>query len=162
MAKKLTFPDFIARFPPVAMPVTLGEDTHHIFGKENKPLSDALIAQFIHPLETLTPDDEMTEYIPCFGIADTQQFIALVWWKAELLNYEYVLTTFNLKGEIISQKVIAGTKVRDGKVYRSVANINEEFEIAIAEGLSVDGDRYFDPTTSKTRFMEILVNGEIV
>ncbi|MEZ4924795.1 MAG: hypothetical protein R3A50_00860 [Saprospiraceae bacterium] len=162
MAQKLIFPDFIAKFPPVDMPVTLGEDTHHIFSKENDPLSDALISQFIHPLETYVPDEEMTEYVPCFGIADTEKFIALVWWKAELMNYEYHLATFTLKGDLISHRVIAGTRVKEETVYRSVATINEEYEIAILEGESLDGDKMFDPTSSKTRFMEILVNGEIV
>lgn len=144
------------------MPVTLGEDTHHVFGKENEPFSDALIAQFIHPLEAVTPDDEFTEYIPCFGIADTEQFIGLVWWKAELLNYEYVLATFDLKGKVIGYQSIAGTKVVDGKVYRAVATINEEYEISIAEGFSADGNMLFDASSSKTRFLEILANGEIV
>jgi hypothetical protein len=162
MAQKIIFPDFIAKFPPVSMPITLGSDDHHVFGTENDPLSDAFIAQFIHPLETVTPDEEFTEYIPCFGIADTEQFIALVWWKAELLNYEYILATFTLKGEIISHQVIAGTKVVDGKVYRAVATINEEYEIAIVEGVSDDGDKLFDPTSSNTRFLEIMINGEIV
>ncbi|MEZ4894508.1 MAG: hypothetical protein R2778_16030 [Saprospiraceae bacterium] len=64
----------------------MGKTPHHIFSKENDPLSDALISQFIHPLETIFPDEEMTEYVPCFGIADTEKFIALVWWKAELMN----------------------------------------------------------------------------
>ena len=162
MSKIITFPDFISKFPPVTMPITLGEDTHHVFGVENDPLSDAHIDEFIRPLETEPIDDEFTEFIPCFGIADTEQFIALVWWKATLLNYEYILATFTLKGELISRQVIAGTKVIDGKVFRAVASINEEYEIAIAEGFSDDGNMSFDPTTSKTRFMEILINGEIV
>ena len=162
MARKISFADFISKFPPVTLPVTLGEDTHHVFGLENDPLSDALISEFIHPLEAVVPDDEFTEYIPCFGIADTEKFIALVWWKAELLNYEYVLATFGLKGDVISRQVIAGTSARDGKVYRAVAVINEEHEISIAEGVSEDGNMLFDPTSSKTRFMEILISGEIV
>lgn len=144
------------------MPITLGEDSHHVFGTENDPLNDVLIEQFIHPLEAVTPDDEFTEYVPCFGIADTEQFIALVWWKAELLNYEYVLATFTLKGEPISHQTIAGTRVQDGKVHRSVATINAEYEIAIAEGVSDDGNLLFDASSSKTRFLEILINGEIV
>ena len=78
------------------MPVTLGEDTHHVFSTENEPLSDAMIAQFIHPTEPVVSDDEFTEYVPCFAIDDTEQFIALVWWKATLLNYEYGLATFNM------------------------------------------------------------------
>ncbi|MDO8367162.1 MAG: hypothetical protein Q7T20_10220 [Saprospiraceae bacterium] len=160
--KKFYFHDFLAKFPPLPMPVTLGEDTHHTFGTENEPLSDAMIAQFIHPTEEVAADDEFTEYVPCFSIDDTAQFIALVWWKAELLNYEYVLATFNEKGELISKAVIAGTTVKDGIVTRAVAIINDEWEITIGEGSSPDGDQIFDPTTSKTRNLEILINGEIV
>ncbi len=160
--KKLYFHDFLAKFPPLPMPVTLGEDTHHTFGTENEPLSDAMISQFIHPTEEIVADDEFTEYVPCFSIDNTDQFIALVWWKAELLNYEYVLTTFNEKGEMISKAVIAGTTVKDGIVTRSVAIINDEWEITIGEGSSPDGDQIFDPTTSRTRNLEILITGEIV
>ena len=159
--KKLEFHDFLAKFPPVKMPATLGEDTHHVFGTENKPLSEALISQFIHPTETVVADDEFTEYIPCFSIEGTEDFVALVWWKAELMNYEYVLATFNGKGELISRRVIAGTTVKDGLVTNSVALINEEWEITIGEGTSADG-KYFDPSSSRTRYMEIQINGVIV
>lgn len=144
------------------MPVTLGEDTHHTFSTENEPLSDALISQFIHPTETVLADDEFTEYVPCFSIDGTEQFIAVVWWKAELLNYEYVLATFNDKGQLISRQVIAGTSIQDGAVTRAVAVINDEWEITIGEGTSPDGNTVFDPTTSRTRNLEILATGEIV
>lgn len=160
--KNLHFHEFLAKFPPVMMPVTLGEDTHHTFSTENDPLSDALISQFIHPTESVAADDEFTEYVPCFSIDNTEQFIAVVWWKAELLNYEYVLATFNDKGELISRAVIAGTQIESGIVTRSVAVINEEWEITIGEGTSPDGNQIFDPSTSRTRNLEILVNGEIV
>lgn len=160
--KKLTFPDFVAKFPPVSMPATLGEDTHHVFSTENDPLSDELIAQFIHPTEEVVPDDEFTEYVPCFAINDTNEFIALVWWKAELLNYEYVLATFNPKGQLIDQEVIAYTRVEEDKVHRAVASITSDLEIVIALGASSDSGDSYDPTTSKTLEMEILASGEIV
>jgi hypothetical protein len=160
--KRLTFPDFVAKFPPVTMPATLGEDTHHVFSTENDPLSDELIAQFIHPTEEVVPDDEFTEYVPCFAINDTKEFIALVWWKAELLNYEYVLATFNQKGQLIDQEVIAYTRVEEGKLHRAVASITSELEIVIALGTSSDNGDSFDPLTSKTLEMEILASGEIV
>lgn len=160
--QRFIFPNFVAKFPPVTMPVTLGEDTHHAFGTENDPLSDAMIEQFILPLEPGTALDEFTEYIPCFAIEDTQQFIALVWWKATLLNYEYILATFTAKGELIDRKVIAKTSVEDDQIFRSIAHINEEYEITIGEGVSADGSNLFDPTSSKTRFLEIMATGEIV
>lgn len=160
--KKLGFPDFVAKFPPVSMPVTLGEETHHVFSTENDPLSDAMIAQYIHPTEEVVPDDEFTEYVPCFAIDSTEQFIALVWWKAELMNYEYVLATFDLKGQLIDREVIAYTRVGEGQVHRAVATIDAELEIHIAEGASPDGNELFDADASRTREMEIMKTGEIV
>ncbi len=144
------------------MPATLGEETHHVFSTENDPLSDELIAQFIHPTEAVTPDDEFTEYVPCFAIDTTREYIALVWWKAELLNYEYVLATFDLKGKLIDREVIAYTRVGQGRVLRAVATISAELEIVIATGASLDGNTLFDPESSKTLEMEILPTGDIV
>lgn len=161
MSVAINFPAFIAKFPPVNLPITLGEETHHVFGIENEPLSDALIESFILPVDQADLD-EFTEYVPCFSIADTENFVAVVWWKAELLNYEYTLATYTVQGQLIGREVIAGTRVTDGKVFRAVAFINEEYEITIGEGESPDGNQLFDPTTSKTRYLEIMVNGEIV
>ena len=155
-----TFADFAGKFPPVPMPVTLGEDTHHVFSTANEPLPDAMIVQYIHPTETEAADDPFTEYVPCFAIDDTDHFIALVWWKAELMNYEYVLTTFTDKGALIDRKVIAYTRIRGDKIQRAVATINEDWEIFIAAG-DAGTDDGFDPTSSRTYDLEILANGTI-
>ena len=158
---KYTFADFVAKFPPVPMPVTLGEDTHHVFARENEPLPDSMVVQFIHPADQTAADDEFTEYVPCFAIDNTESFIALVWWKATLLNYEYVLATFTNTGQLISRRVIAFTKVNAAnKVQRAVASIDEDWVIYIAEGESDERDA-FDPTTSRTYDMEIMANGMI-
>ena len=160
MAEKYNFPDFVGKFPPIPMPVTLGEDTHHVFSTENKPFPEEMIARFIAPTDPGAVDDPYTEYLPCFAIDDTEGFIALVWWKAELMNYEYVLATFTLKGELIDRRVIAHTRVQDGKVHRAVATIDEDWVIFIAEGESDDGDQ-FDPTSSRTYDVEIQIDGTI-
>ncbi|MBL7797287.1 MAG: hypothetical protein JNJ90_12390 [Saprospiraceae bacterium] len=157
-----TFADFIGKFPPVPMPVILGEDTHHVFALENDPLSEKMIVEFIHPTDPAVLDDAYTEYVPCFSLEGTENFAALVWWKAELMNYEYVLATFTLKGELIARRVIGYTRVQpDGKVARAVATIDEEWVVFIAEGVSADGQA-FDPTSSKTWDVEVMTNGEIV
>lgn len=159
---RYTFADFVGKFPTVPMPIILGEDTHHVFAQENEPLPDSMIAQFIHPTEGAGfVDDPYTEYVPCFAIDDTSNFIALVWWKAELLNYEYVLATFTNKGDLIDRQVIAFTRVQDGRIVRAITTIDEEWVIFIAEGESAEGDA-FDPSTSRMRDMEIMVNGTIV
>jgi hypothetical protein len=158
----MQFHQFVAKFPPVSMPVTLGELSHHTFSTENEPLPDEMIRQFIFPTEKNPVEDEFTEYVPCFAIDNTEHFIALVWWKATLLTYQYVLATFTLKGELINRKVIAETKVQEEKVFRSVATINEDWEILVAVGESKDGDLLFDPTSSRTYDLEIMSNGEII
>ena len=157
-----SFADFVAKFPPVNMPITLGEDTHHTFGTENDPLPEAMIEQYIVPLETKTPDDEFTEYVPCFSFNDTKTFVALVWWKAELLNYEYVLSTYTLKGQLISSHVIAQTKIGAKGVYHAVTTINEDYEIMVASGVSPDGNTGFEPGSSKMSHLEILANGQVI
>jgi hypothetical protein len=157
-----TFPDFIARFPLVSLPLTLGEETHHVFGTENLPFPVGMIAQFILPVEEIAEADEFTEYLPCFALQDTEQFIAVVWWKAGLLNYEYRLATFDTKGTLIDHRVIAFTKVMEGnRVRRAVAHINEEWEIHIAEGVSEDGDMQFNPESSRSYGYELSISGEI-
>ena len=157
---KPTFPDFVGKFPPVPMPITLGEESHHVFSLENKPLPIEMIEQFIQPTDPEAVDDEFTEYIPCLAIEDTEGFVALIWWKAALLNYEYVLATFTLKGELISRRVIGHTRVKDGRISRAVATIDEDWVVFIAEGESAEGE-LFDPTTSRSYDLEIMGDGEI-
>jgi hypothetical protein len=157
-----TFADFVAKFPPVAVPLTLGEDTHHTFGTENDPLTEAMIEQFVLPAEGVSEMDEFTEYVPCFSLEDTQGFVALVWWKAALLDYAYILATFTPQGQLIGRQEIAHTRSLNGSISRSVVTINEDWELTIAEGSSPDGNLLFDPSTMRTRYLEIMTNGEVV
>lgn len=157
------FSEFLERFPPIPMPVVLGEDTHHIFSQENKPLPEALAAQFIQPYEEQTTDaDDLVEYVPCFAIEGTEHFAAVVWWKAGLLVYEYVLATFTPRGELIDRRVIAYTRVEGDRVHRAMATIDEDWNIFIAEGEASSADDSFDPTTSRMRELELMLDGKIV
>jgi hypothetical protein len=155
---RVDFVDFVAKFPPIAMPVTLGEDTHHTFGVENEPLTQAMIEQFIGLTEPAL-DDEFTEYIPCFGIDCDEQYIALVWWKAGLLRYEYILATFTEKGQLIAHRPIAYTEVMGQDIKRAVATIDQELTIHVAEGMGHQDA--FDPATSRTSQLDILPDGRI-
>jgi hypothetical protein len=154
-----TFVDFVGKFPPVTMPVTLSYDDHHTFSTENEPLPETMIEQFILPFDN-KPADEFTEFVPCFAIDCEEKFVALVWWRAGLLIYEYFLATYSEKGEIIDQKVIAFTRVNGNKVRRAVATIDSDLGIQIIEGTS-ENDIY-DAGSSKTVLMEVMPNGMIV
>ena len=143
------------------MPVVLGEDSHHLFSKENEPLTEGMIEQFILGDDTGAAD-EFTEFVPCFSIEGTKGFIALVWWKAGLLRYEYFLTTFSPKGEMLDQRIISFLEAGEGRIRRSVANIDEDWEVYIAEGTSNAETEEFEPESTKTHSFEIGFNGKFV
>ena len=156
------FSHFISHFPEIELPITLGEEDHFTFSKENEPLPAKMTHEFLFPLEKEDPD-ELTEYIPCFKIPETSPFYAIVYWKASLLTYEYILVTFNQKGQLIDKKIIAGTKAHGETLVRTVATITEDWEIFVVGGVSNahDDDRY-DPSESQSLSLELLPTGQIV
>lgn len=159
---RFSFAEFAVKFPLVTPSITLGEDTHHSFSVENGPFSAGMVEQFIVPTNGTQIDDEYTEYLPCLSLDGVEDCIALIWWRAGLLEYEYVLATFNPKGELIDRRVIAFTRVLDGQVQRAVAVIDEDLGILVAEGAASASNDQFDPTASRTQALEIMPGGRIV
>ena len=88
-ALKVKFQNFLERFPIIDLPITLSDDLHHTFSKQNEPLNALMIAQYITFIEGEL-HDELTEFIPCFKIPETHDIHAIVYWKAGLMNYQYV------------------------------------------------------------------------
>jgi hypothetical protein len=156
---RVSFGQFIEKFPEIKLPVILAEDSHHSFSKHNEPLPGLMVEQFIQPLET-EPTDEFTEFVPCLRLPETYDFHAIVYWRAGLMNYQYTLATFTKKGELIDKRVIAGT-FSDGKVLiTSVATLDEDWIIYIASGQSKEG--LFDASNSTTSQLELLPEGNII
>ena len=141
------FKQYLGKFPEGKPPITLSDDTHHVFSLENEPLSEKMIADFITKYEP-KEIDEFTEYVPCFQLAKRNDVITLLFWKAALLSYDYLIATYSAKtGAMIDKKVIAGTKVLDNNtVKRIVAVIGEDFSVTTAEGLEINA--IFDAANS--------------
>ena len=155
----IKFKQFLSVFPEIPLPVTLSEETHFDFSLQNDPLSDALIEEFIGRYEAVERDD-LTEYVACFQLKGEHGYRAIVYWKASLLQYDYVLATYNGLGAMIDKRSIAGTKVKDGLIARTVATINESGTILKAEGAaSLSGS--FDPNATKYEKLEINEEGFI-
>jgi hypothetical protein len=150
-----SFLAFLEHFPLVELPVTLGEDTHLTFSKENDPLPEYLALEFVE-----SELDDLTEIVPCFSFETEDDFHAVVWWKAGLLEYAYFLATFSKNGQPVARKTIAATRVQGEKITRSVASIDAEGVVFVAEGTSEN--EVYDPLKSKTHNFEILPNGEII
>lgn len=155
------FAQFISKFPEISLPVTLTEDSHHHFSKANSPLPLPMVMEFIHHIEG-SAFDEYTEFIPCLRLPGTTGFHAIVYWRAGLMDYEYTLATFDKKGLFIDKKVIAGTKIHDGMLLRSVATIGPDWLIYIVMGKSNPDNTQFSAADHRSLNMELLDTGEIV
>lgn len=159
--QKTSFTDFLEKFPEVELPITLSEDSHHDFSKTNKPLSAEMTRAYLSNLETVEID-EYTEYIPCFKLPETHGFHAIVYFKAGLMNYEYVLITFNKEGLSIDKKIIAGTKVEGNQLQRTVATIEDDWIIYCVRGVANANNPVYDSSTSESLHLELLATGEII
>lgn len=157
-----SFEQFLEFFPAVALPITLGEDTHMLFSKENDPLPAAAIRSYILPIEGDGEVDEMTEFIACFELPASDKFHAVVYWRASLLNYQYRLVTFDTKGNLIDEKVIAGTTFDGADLTQTMAVIQEDLLIYLVSGQSqVVVEDYAAANSTANRF-QVSDEGKIV
>jgi len=162
MSKKTpSFSHFLDYFPSVELPVNLTDETLMVFSKENKSLPIPILQEFILKYDG-SEIDEFTEFIPCFSIPNTDNFHAVVYWKAQLLTYEYHLLTFDRNGEFITGKVVGGTLSNGNTIIKTVATIDEDWIIHIVSGEDDVRDPDYDPEKSKAYTMELLSTGDII
>ena len=159
--EKLNFGHFLEKFPEIELPVTLTEESARTFSQTNDPLSALLIAEYILPIEP-EEADEFTEFIACLRFPKTDGFFAVIYWKAALLNYQYILATFSKKGELIDRKVIAGTYSDGETLVQSVATIEEDWIIYVVSGKTSANATSYDASSSKSFNLEVLATGEII
>jgi hypothetical protein len=155
---KVNFTNYLGRFPEIELPVTLRDDSNHDF-EANPPLQDEMIEQYITRYEAVEVDD-FTEYMACFQLPASAKFQAIVYWKAGLLNYDFVVATHGKDGNMIDKKAIAGIKVVGQDILRSIATIDPDLAINIAEGMEINGGD-FNADATKTRRFQILESGLI-
>lgn len=161
-AQAPTFDTFLKYFPPVELPFTLGEDTHHLFSSENLPLPVLVIAHYILPIEELEDTDEVTEFVPCFALPTGKGFHAIVYWKAELLDYQYQLVTFDKKGQMLAKRVIAGMTYDGEEITQTMASIQEDLTIYMVSGQQqADTIDYAAAASTATR-LQVTMEGKIV
>jgi len=155
--EKVKLKDFLAKFPVIELPITLSNESHLVFSRSNQPLHQLFIQTYITLMEGII-EDEFTEIVPCFSIPDTFDFHAIVYWKASLMDYQYILATFTKKGVPISRKVIGGTYSDGETIVQSVATIDGDWTIHIVTGRSAIGEEY-DATKSTAIEIELLPDG---
>lgn len=158
--KKAGFTTLMTKFPKAKLPLELSPDSYRNFEKKNKPLSLDSIKNFL--IEEQEEVDEFTEFIPCFRLPDTPNFHALVFWRAGLMEYHYVLITFDKNGHLIDKKHIAGTIPDKNAFNISIANIKSSRKIEVKEGSSDTNTKNLTPTSfSHNYHLDISDNGKI-
>jgi hypothetical protein len=158
--KSISFAGLLQYFPLIELPVTLTSELHHVFLKENKPLPEEFIRKFLQTDQAT--DDEYTEYAACFRLPSGEQYEAIVYWKASLMTYEYILATFQPNGRFIASRIIGGTKSNGTSLLKRIATIDEESLILIAEGIGPLDERLYSADQSHTYQLEIAETGDIL
>lgn len=157
--KNKAFDAFLESFQEIDLPITLTEDLSALFSAENKPFKSEQIAEFIAPIDSEI--DEFTEFVPCFKLKETHQFEVIVYWKAMLMEHKYVMVTYSNSGVPIDVRTISVIAHDETGVTRSIATIDEDWQIVIAKGIESDQEEY-DPTSSKMIVLEIMPDGKIM
>jgi hypothetical protein len=153
------FAEFIEFFPELNLPLSLLPDISQI-PIDPLPLPGVLQDAFILPFEAQEVDD-FTEFVPFGRIAGTKDFYAIVYWKAGLLRYEYILATYSMQGEPLSHAIVGGIRYEEEGTLHSVAIVHEDLQIVIAEGLADMAMPEMDPAQTQTYQMAILPTGII-
>lgn len=157
----MTFNQFVQKFPEITLPISVTEDTASAASLDNEPLSQRMIDEYLLPIDPNT--DEMTEFVPCFRIPNMDEVHALCYWKAGLLNYQYILATFQKNGVFIDSHVIAGTLSDGVSVIQTVARIDEYNTIYMVSGMATNGiGENYEAIQSRAKELELLSDGRLI
>jgi hypothetical protein len=158
-----TFKYFLEQFPELDLPLTFSEDTVRTISRETPPLPPALIAQFILPVEPGMAD-ELTEFVACLRLPETEEYAGIIYWRADLLQYHYTLVTFHPKTlELIDRQVIAGVSYDGEEVTQTQAVLNEKLMIYQVSGqVNAEGEYDYKASSSTVRRFKIAASGKVV
>jgi hypothetical protein len=148
-------------FPQTDLPLLLSDD--HISEIEStvQQLPQSFVEEFLMTWEGGF-DDEMTEFIPVGSLPPLEnQIFPIVYYKASLLKYEFILATFDKNGNLINRKSIASTIVEGENIKRSIASIETDYIIHIMAGQTKVRNDY-EAHMSKSFSMEVLSDGQII
>lgn len=154
------FQQFAQFFPKVELPITLHAEAHHAFSQHNQPLPQPCIEKWlINENEEPSP---FVEYLPCFEIQNLEDCRGLVYWKADLLQYEYHLCTFDKESKLVQTKIIAGSKTNGDSIIQRIATIEEDGIILVAEGQSSVQHPNQEMQNRSDFHFEIMAGGDIL
>ncbi|MFK8058185.1 MAG: hypothetical protein AB8F78_18810 [Saprospiraceae bacterium] len=141
----MAFTDFTDCFPKTKLPLDFGELSYREFQTKAMLLPEALMAEWIAPLEAEL--DEFTEILPVAKFKKND-YVALVYWKAGLLHNHYRLATFDKMGNPVENRVIAGSYIENDEISTSAATITEDHIVYIVSGQEMLGENLGQASTT--------------
>lgn len=163
MPATISFEYFLEQFPVAELPITIGEDTVRTISKETQPLNRQIIEQYLMRYEDAAVNEEFTEFIACFQLPVQEQFIGLVYWRADLLQYHYVLVTLDAKtGEQIDRQVISGTSYNGSELIQSSAYLSEDLMVFVVSGQGKAADYDYSAAGSTANRFQVTDSGKIL
>lgn len=148
--------EFVESLEELSLPILLSTELQDEISGLNNPLPSAIVEAYLKP--DYENWDEYTEMIPV-GKISLESSLMVLFWKAHLLEYDFLLVGFSPNGSLVDRKRIAGTKVDEsGHISETVASIEEDLLIFMAQ--SKDANKVqSSETTNKT--LIIKETGEI-
>lgn len=148
----MDFNQFVQQVPLAEIPLVLSGELQKQLTSLADPLPMPVIEDLMPWEATL---DDMTEILVVARFEQEEGFQAILYWKAELLTYSFILATYDHKGEVIDHEIIAGTEYNNQSIKESVAIIEDDWMIFAAEGSDqIRGDLSFEAKNSrKSNFM---------
>jgi hypothetical protein len=126
------FQDFIELFPEIELPISLSSDTQRLIAKTQEPLNEKWVVQYL--LEEGDWLDEFSEFMPCFRIPNTLNYVGLVYWEAGLFGNAFQLVTFSKTAKIVDRFVLAGTKYEQNELVTTVCQLRANHTISQIQG----------------------------
>lgn len=163
MPPKISFEYFLEQFPVAELPITIGEETVREISKATKPLNQQLIEQYLMEYEDAAANEDFTEFVPCFQLPAQEQFIGIVYWRADLLQYHYVLVTLDARsGEMVDRKVIGGTSYNGKDLIQSSGMITEDLMVFVVSGQGLAQDYDYEAAGSTANRFQVAEDGKIL
>lgn len=150
-------------FPEIDLPITLTDDSLTHINATNDLIPEAVLQEIFSKYEN-DLSSEFLEIMPCFRInLKNEKVHAIVYWKGDLLKYEFILLTLTSTGDIIDKKSLCGTIIDGDLIKKSVATIDSEYGIQIIAGAYNSSiSMGYDGNASQSFSMELLPTGEVV
>ncbi|WP_116126175.1 hypothetical protein [Lewinella sp. IMCC34183] len=160
---RIRFSHFVEQFPELPLPITLGEDTVRRISKETPPLPSRMVDQFLVPLEPTVVNEEFTEFVACLRLPEADNYVGLIYWRADLAQYHYTLVTLNPKTEeIIDRVILAGTSYDGEELTQTTAAITEALMIYQVSGQGQGKKFDYQASASTARRFQIADSGKII